>query len=115
MSVSSTPISFPVKADTPLISQYSLTFLKILSSSQSISGPANLLERDLLINFIGYMLITLGLVFIIKDYSYFIVSFILTIFEVLLVIISTFMILYKSEKRGVHDYITSTQVIDVEG
>ena len=74
-----------------------------------------LIVRSLFINFIGHMLISLGLVFVLKDTGYYILSLILTIFELLLVIISIFMILYKSEKRGVHDYITGTQVIDVEG
>ena len=88
--------------------------IKIVKTNDKKLDLNTLMIRAILINFIGYMLITLLAVFIVKDFSYFIVTFILTIFELLLVIISTFMILYKSEKRGVHDYITKTKVIEVE-
>ena len=89
--------------------------IRIVKTNNKELDLNTLIVRALLINFIGHMLVSLGMVFILKDTGYYMISLILTIFEVLLVIISTFMILYKSEKRGVHDYITSTQVIDVEG
>lgn len=91
-----------------------LVGIKIVKLDNANPDLNTLMIRSLFINFIGYMLITLLAVFILKDFSYFIVTFILTIFELLLVIISTFMILYKSEKRAVHDYITQTKVIEVE-
>ena len=89
--------------------------IRIVKTNNKELDLNTLIVRALLINFIGHMLVSLGMVFILKDTGYYMISLILTIFEVLLVIISTFMILYKSEKRGVHDYITGTQVIDVEG
>ncbi len=91
-----------------------LANIKIIKTNNKKLDLNTLIVRSLLVNFLGNMLISLALVFILKDMSYYIPTLILTIFELLLVIISTFMILYKSEKRGIHDYITSTQVVEVE-
>ena len=91
-----------------------LSKIKIVKTNDKKLDLNTLMIRAILINYIGYMLMTLGLVFILKDTSYFITSLILSIFEFLLVIISAFMVLYKSEKRGIHDYITNTKVVEVE-
>lgn len=87
--------------------------IKIVKNNNKKLDLNTLIIRSILINYLGYMLITLGLIFILNSFSYFIVGLILTILELLLVIISSFMVLYKSEKRGIHDILVNTKVIDV--
>ncbi|HPF82801.1 MAG TPA: RDD family protein [Bacilli bacterium] len=69
--------------------------------------------RSLLINYLGYLLVTLALIFIVNSFSYFIIGLILILFEILLVIISAFMILYRHDKRGLHDLIAHTKVVNI--
>ena len=87
--------------------------LKIVDKEGNKPSMNVLIIRSLIFNSLGYLLITLAAIFIVKDYNYFILTIILSIIELLLVIISIFMILYRSDKRGVHDFIAGTKVVKI--
>lgn len=74
----------------------------------------DLIIRCLIINGIGCSMISLCFVYLLPDYSYFVLSTILGIIQLLLVIISGFMVIYRQDKKGIHDMLSGTQVV-IEG
>ena len=68
--------------------------------------------RNLLANGIAMTFIELALIFLIKDTPYFITISILSFIQFLLVITSVFMILYRKDKKALHDIICKTLVVD---
>lgn len=74
----------------------------------------DLIIRCLIINGIGCSMISLCFVYLLPYFSYFILSTILGIIQLLLVIISSFMVIYRQDKKGIHDYLSGTQVV-IEG
>ena len=72
-----------------------------------------LIVRSLIIHFLGYALVALGLIFILNQNYYFLVATFFNLCEYLLVIISIFMLLYRRDQRGLHDIITKTKVVQI--
>lgn len=68
--------------------------------------------RSLLANGIAMTFIELALIFLIKDTPYFITISILSFIQFLLVITSVFMILYRKDKKALHDIVCKTLVVD---
>ena len=68
--------------------------------------------RSLLSNGIAMTFIELALIFLIKDTPYFITISILSFIQFLLVITSIFMILYRKDKKALHDVVCKTLVVD---
>lgn len=68
--------------------------------------------RSLLANGIAMTFIELALIFLIKDTAYFITVSILSFIQFLLVITSIFMILYRKDKKALHDIVCKTLVVD---
>lgn len=68
--------------------------------------------RSLLANGIAMTFIELALIFLIKDTPYFITISILSFIQFLLVITSIFMILYRKDKKALHDIVCKTLVVD---
>lgn len=68
--------------------------------------------RSLLSNGIAMTFIELALIFLIKDTAYFIAISILSFIQFLLVITSIFMILYRKDKKALHDIVCKTLVVD---
>lgn len=68
--------------------------------------------RSLLANGIAMTFIELALIFLIKDTAYFITISILSFVQFLLVITSVFMILYRKDKKALHDIVCKTLVVD---
>lgn len=87
--------------------------IKVVKDDGSKVSLNILFFRSLLINYLGYLLIALASIFILNNFSYFVVTLILTILEILLVIISSFMILYRHDKQGLHDLIVHTKVVNI--
>ena len=56
-------------------------------------------------------LISMSTVFLFDDSKYLLITIICGILQFLLVIISSFMIIYRHDKKGVHDLVSGTQVI----
>ena len=69
------------------------------------------LLRTLIINGVDCFLLSMCIVFLVSDFQYFVMTTICGIVQFLLVIISGFMVIYRHDKKGVHDLISGTQVI----
>ena len=72
----------------------------------------DLLIRNIVINGFLFSLIGFALIFMVSDLSYLILISILSFVQILLVIISIFMILYRHDKKGLHDLWCKTSVIE---
>ena len=70
----------------------------------------NMFLRNLISTGLLYLILSVILVYITKDTLYFILISILGIIQFLLVIISTFMIIYRKDKKGIQDIISKTEV-----
>ena len=87
--------------------------IKIVKENGNLATVLDYFFRALIFYSLGYLIITLSLLYFITSYPYFLISFILSFFEFLLVIISAFMILYRHDRKGLHDIITHTKVVEV--
>ncbi|MEG0826195.1 MAG: RDD family protein [Bacilli bacterium] len=84
-----------------------------------VKNNGNLTIRDMILrNFITTSLLQLMLssmfVYILPSNIYFIIISIIGFIQILLVILTLFMILYRKDKKGIQDLITGTSVIEVE-
>lgn len=73
-----------------------------------------LLIRSFCIHGLIYMLVSLVNVFVLPPIAYFIVTSIFGFFQILLVIVSVFMIIYRKDKRGLQDIFSKTRVVDLK-
>ncbi|MEI3529573.1 MAG: RDD family protein [Bacilli bacterium] len=71
----------------------------------------SLLIRNMVINGLASLLISLVCIFILPGKIYFIVTSIFGIIQILLVIASGFMVLYRKDKRGLQDIFSQTNVV----
>jgi uncharacterized RDD family membrane protein YckC len=85
--------------------------IRIVREDKHYLSLNNLLIRNIIINGLGYMLISLACIYLLPSLSYFIVVSILGFMQILLVIISAFMVIYRKDKRGLHDILSYTKVI----
>lgn len=85
--------------------------IKIIKENGKL-GINDLVLRGLIANGILVTLIELSLTFLLKDTPYFIAISIFDFIQFLLVIISTFMILYRKDKKSLHDLVCKTLVVD---
>lgn len=85
--------------------------LRITKEKEKL-GLNELSLRSLIINGLGVSLVSVCLVYILPDMSYFIVTLICGFVQFLLVIISSFMIIYRHDEKGVQDLISGTQVVE---
>jgi hypothetical protein len=82
-----------------------------------LTGPDNrlklnqLLIRNIITSGLLFMVVSLLFVCIFQNQTYFISITILGIMQLLLVIISAFMIIYRKDKRGLQDIISQTKII----
>lgn len=72
----------------------------------------DLIIRNIIINGFLFSLIGFAIIFITSDLAYLIIISILGFVEILLVIISIFMILYRHDKKGLHDLWCKTSVVE---
>lgn len=72
----------------------------------------DLIIRNIIINGFLFSLIGFAIIFLVNAWTYFIIISILCFIELLLVIISVFMILYRQDKKGLHDLWCKTSVIE---
>lgn len=85
--------------------------IKIIKEQDDLSIN-DLLLRNCVINGLLYSLICFALVFLVSDLTYLIIISILGFIQILLVIISVFMILYRKDKKGLHDLWCKTSVVE---
>lgn len=87
--------------------------IKIASIEDEEIRIPSLLIRSVIINGILYNYIVLILLYIMPSMSYFISVSILGIMQLLLVIASIFMVLYKRDKKGLQDILSKSVVVDI--
>lgn len=86
--------------------------MKIKITSDDRVTVKSLMIRNIIINGLGYMLLALSFLFIITKNLYFLVVSILGIIQLLIVIRSCFMIIYKEDKKGIQDILSNTYFIE---
>lgn len=72
----------------------------------------DLIIRNFIVNGLAYLLISLALIYILPSISYLLTLLILSLLQILLVIISSFMILYRKDNKGIQDIITKSIVVE---
>ena len=87
--------------------------LRIVSEENKITANG-LIFRYLLMDGIGTSIISMCLIFILKDLSYVISVSVLSFLQFIVVISSIFMVLYRRDKKSLPDLIAGTKVIEVE-
>lgn len=88
--------------------------MRIKVVDQKTEKPISILKgllRSLLIYNILSGIICIPLLYLLKENIYFTTYFILLSIEMLFILISAMFILYKKDKRGLHDILTNTMVI----
>ncbi|MDD2435413.1 MAG: RDD family protein [Bacilli bacterium] len=87
--------------------------IKVVRNDDKVLTTNDLLFRNIFINGLGYMITCLAVVYFIPSYAYFVLSSILSFVQITLVFTSAFMILYRHDKKGLHDLWTKTQVVEI--
>lgn len=91
-----------------------LMHIKLVKEDGKDISIKSLIFRSFLINYIGYLFISISTVFLLNSVGYFFLTTILILFEILLVFISGFMVSYRHDKRGMHDLLTHTKVVKIK-
>lgn len=84
--------------------------LKVVEKSADKISLMALWIRNFIWNGIFYYLLLFICLILLKDKIYFISTIILGIIQILLVIISIFMIIYRKDCRGLHDIFSNTKI-----
>lgn len=88
--------------------------IKVKSITDKSLSINTMLFRALIIYGIAANIINLILILLLKKELYLSISNTISIIQSLIVIISVFMILFSKQKRGIHDIITKTEVVNKE-
>ena len=88
--------------------------IKVKSITDESLSINTMLFRALIIYGIATNIINLILILLLKKALYLSISNTISIIQSLIVIISVFMILFSKQKRGIHDIITKTEVVNKE-
>lgn len=88
--------------------------IKIVSNDDNEVSSNQLIFRYLFMNGIGSTIISLCMIFLVKDLGYTYIESILSILQFLVAISSIFMVLYRNDKRSLPDLIAGTKVIEVK-
>lgn len=88
--------------------------IKVKSITDESLSINTMLFRALIIYGIAANIINLILILLLKKEPYLSISNTISIIQSLIVIISVFMILFSKQKRGIHDIITKTEVVNKE-
>lgn len=88
--------------------------IKVKSITDESLSINTMLFRALIIYGIAANIINLILILLLKKELYLSISNTISIIQSLIVIISVFMILFSKQKRGIHDIITKTEVVNKE-
>ncbi len=86
--------------------------IKVVGEKDKLPTIKELIIRNTIINGLWYMILSLVLLYLLSSNSYFIIVTILGFIQLVVVIASVFMVIYKKDKRGLHDLISNTFVKD---
>jgi len=84
--------------------------LQVVSVNDEKVTIVQYLIRNMLLNGLAQVILLLLFLYLLPSSMYFIFSSILTFIQLILVIISVFMVLYRKDKRGLHDIFSGTKV-----
>ena len=87
----------------------------VVSKTEQKVTIANYLIRNIVVNGLGYMILSLLFLYLLSNKMYFIFTSILCFIQIILVIISISMILYRRDKRSLHDILSGTDVVLMAG
>jgi len=87
--------------------------IKIESNEKEKLSIVNYIIRNIIINGLGYMVLMLLILYLLPSKTYFIFESIFSFIQITLVIISVSMVLYRKDKRGLHDILSGTKVVSV--
>ena len=73
----------------------------------------DLVGRAVIVNGLGYMIFMFIILYLTSDNIYFVLINILGFFQILMIIINSFMVIYSKEKRGIADYFTNTRIEEI--
>ena len=85
--------------------------IKVVRDDGELLSLNNLVIRNFITTSLAYMLISLSLLYITPTMFYFWIILFLSFMQFLLVILSAFMVIYRRDKRGLHDMLAHTSVI----
>lgn len=85
--------------------------IKVIRKDQELLMLNDLIVRNLIINGLGFLLISLCLLYITPSIVYLIITLLLGLLQVILVLITLFMVIYRQDKRGLHDVLGNTLVV----
>ncbi len=85
--------------------------IKVVRDDGELLSLNNLVIRNFITTSLAYMLISLSLLYITPIMFYFWIILFLSFMQFLLVILSAFMVIYRRDKRGLHDMLAHTSVI----
>lgn len=88
--------------------------IKIVPSNENKITITSLLIRNLIINGLGYIIMVLLFLYLLPNKMYFVFESIFSFLQIILVILSISMILYRRDKRGLHDILSGTKVCKCE-
>lgn len=74
----------------------------------------SLFIRNLIINGLLYLVFVVLTLYIFPPKTYFILISVVSFIQITLVIISIFMVLYRQDKRGIHDLLANTKVVTIK-
>ena len=86
--------------------------IKVVENDKMPSFMA-IFVRSFIINQIFVNILSILLVFTIKDYAYYIATIIISLVNMLIILVSALMILYRKDKVGLHDMVSHTRVVEV--
>lgn len=87
--------------------------IKIVRNDKESLTMTNLIIRNIIDTGIIYTLISLMLLYILNAKSYFIISLILSVIQIILLLINVIMIKKRKDKKGLDDIISNTKTIEV--
>lgn len=86
--------------------------IKVVNKKEKISLN-DLIIRNMIINGLGYLLLTLLLIYLLPSLSYFITIIFLSFIQLILIIITVVGLTKNNDKLILHDRFTNTEVINV--
>ena len=84
--------------------------IKIVKNDNKELQIEDLVGRSVIINGLGYMLFMLIILYLVNETTYFILISLLGFFQIIVVILNVFMVLYKKEHCGIADNFTKTRI-----
>lgn len=87
--------------------------IKIVTEKDKDVGVNSLIIRSLIINELAFNMLNMVSIYIFSNTTFVYINSLLIIFNAILLLICAYMVALKKEKRGIHDYLGKTKVVDI--